>query len=76
MATTLLEVGQIVAGSAPTPGSSTTTCERAREILRDDLRPEPRMEVSGEEYSDFMWHMCWCPDCVSYERALDPPWLG
>lgn len=54
---------------------SAINCERVREILRDDLRPEPRVAVSAGEYSDFMWHLCWCPECVAYERALEPPWM-
>jgi hypothetical protein len=53
---------------------SVLSCARAREILRDDLRPQPQLSVSTGEYSDFMWHMCWCPDCIAYERALEPPW--
>jgi hypothetical protein len=53
---------------------SAVNCTRAKEILRDDLRPEPRVSVSAGEYSDFMWHICWCPECVAYERALEPPW--
>ena len=55
-------------------GQSGLSCGRAREILRDDLRPQPQLSVSPGEYSDFMWHMCWCPECLAYERALEPPW--
>ena len=69
-----------VLGSALSSGprvslaESSVNCSRAREILRDDLRPEPRVSVSAGEYSDFMWHMCWCPECIAYEHALEPPW--
>jgi hypothetical protein len=56
-------------------GVSSVTCERARQILLDDLRPERQIAVSREEYAEFMWHMCWCPACVAYERALEPPWM-
>ena len=56
------------------PVAPTLPCERAREIILEDLRPEPRSSVSHEEYSSFMWHMCWCEECMGYERALDAPW--